>query len=350
MGMRTIWISLRAMNYTDQAFRASIQNIEKLEKGEKALLNQRLQALQVARLNVQTGVLYAATTAMVAQQVFNLLNSTQEGSQYMSEFNQTVQELKVAFADTLFEALKPFLDVFKSIMEFLKNTGPLRSVIVYVGLFAGGLFALYSVYLILRGAMAQHNANLALTAYLTQMAEKYNISMTATNTGLAFSFKSLALSVGLVTAGLAIFMMIGQVIGKDAGIIVAAITAITVALLALAVAMNIVSVGSLTPLQLGAFAAGAGLAAGVMAMQGSYAVGTRSLPYTGMFLGHKGEVVYNPSTNRPAGVQSDLRGEGSSTTIQDIDIHVGTINTKTDVDDMEEKMGRTLFKAVKGSR
>lgn len=353
MGMRTIWISLRAMNYTDQAFRASIRNVENLEKSEKQHLQTLLKQKDVARLTIQTGVLYAATIAMVGMQLASLLNMTQVGAEYMSEFNQTVDELKVAFADTLFEALKPLLDVLKVFMGFIRDSGPLRNVIVYVGLLAGGLFTLYAVYLILRGAIAQYNANLALNNFFTEMSVKHGVSMVASNTAVGFSFKSVAVAIGLVTAGLTIFTLLGSVIGNQAGAIVAAVASITAALLALAVAMNIVSVGTLTPLQLGAFAAGAGIAAGVMGIQANqgFANGTRGLPNTGLFLGHKGEIVYNPATNRPAGMESEVMGRREpSTTVQDIDINIAQLNTKADYDDTKEKLGRELYNIAKRSR
>src|SRR3990170_2507375 len=87
--------------------------------GDEMVIN--LKTIDTARLNIQTGVLYMAMISMVSQKLIGLLSLTQVGSEYMSEFNQTVQELKVAFADTLFEALKPLLDVLQIFMNIIKD-------------------------------------------------------------------------------------------------------------------------------------------------------------------------------------------------------------------------------------
>lgn len=154
---------------------------------------------------------------------------------------------------------------------------------------------------------------------------------------------NLAMAIGMASAGLTIFLLIGTLLGKEVGPIVAALGAITLAVLALAVALNILSVGTLTAGQLGALAAGAGMAAGILAIQSGagFQMGTRGLPATGLFLGHKGEVVYNPATDRPTGIVPRER-EGPSTTIQDIDIAIEHVHTEAEFDDFDEKISRKL--------
>lgn len=354
IGMRTVWISLRAVNYTDQAFRQSIINIDKLTKAEKDEYNQLIKRLEVARLNIQTGVLYAAMTMMLAQRLGQLLSVTEVGSAYMSEFNSTLNELKVSFADTLFTALKPLLDVLQIFMNVLKDNAPLRTIVGYVALFAIGLLGLYSIYTILRGAMTQYQTNLALQSFLTQTAEKQNISLTASNNAVAMSFKSLAASLGIVVTAFMLFTAIKDYIGPVGAIIVAVVVAITAAIIALkAVSTFGATLGKDIAMVAASVAIGAGLSAGVMAIGGGFAKGTRSLPATGLFLGHKGERVYNPQTNRPAGLEDEAMGisrnnmRPQASTVQ-VNFN-GDIHTRASIDDIDSVVSRKIYKAVKGS-
>jgi hypothetical protein len=90
-------------------------------------------------------------------------------------------------------------------------------------------------------------------------------------------------------------------------------------------------------------AAAAALMGGFMALA-PHQMGTRQVAETGPALLHKGEVVYNPSTGRPTQVGNDLAGGSGGTSI-DASMHVDTINTKMDTEELNDfvrKQQRTI--------
>ena len=356
LGMRTVWISLRAMNYTDQAFRDSIRNMKDLTKADKEKVKQLLNDKDAAMKSIQVGVLYAAMTAMVAQRIGALLNLTQVGASYMSEFNASWNELKVSFADTLFTVLKPLLDVVKSFMEVIKNNGPLRTIVVVVALLGVGLLALYSAYMVVNGIMKMNAAMHAINAIITGKNTESMLAHTITVRGLTIAYWQLALAAGASVAAFLIFTSLATVIGKDGATIIAVITAVTMAVWLLYIALSAASGGVMAALGGAGAVAAMGIMAGsigaVAAMNiPSHAIGTRRVMATGPAFLHKDEIVYNPRTNRPAGVEDQVMGRGERGEASRIQVNFsGDIKTEANVDEVDEKVGRTIWRAVKGSR
>jgi hypothetical protein len=82
-----------------------------------------------------------------------------------------------------------------------------------------------------------------------------------------------------------------------------------------------------------------------------FARGTRALPHTGFFFGHKGEMVFNPATGRPTGIRDVIEEErGPSVTEQDIDITIEHLHTEAEFDEVDEKLGTTLRKKMRKNR
>jgi len=348
--MRTVWITLRAMNYTQQAFRNAIMSVEGLTDAEKKHRDNLLKTIDTARLNIQTGVLYMAMISMVSQKLIGLLSLTQVGSEYMSEFNQTVQELKVAFADTLFEALKPLLDVLQIFMNIIKDNAPLRTLVVVGGLLAIVLGGLYSAYLILHNQMLMNATMMELNAFMSGKTAAVHTVHGFTVHGLTIAYKSLAVAVGAAFAGFTIAYSALQGLNPVISGVIAIVLALAAAFMYLYVAHSMATVGITAAL--GAAAGGAALAT-ISNIQntGGFAVGTRALPSTGMFLGHRGEIVYNPRTDKPTGVGKEIFGEGGGRgQYNKIDFHVNTLHTKSDIDEVDEKIGNRLARAMKNGR
>jgi hypothetical protein len=349
LGMRTVWISLRAMNYTDQAFRDTIRNMKNLSKASKEKIKDLLSDKDAAMKSIQVGTLYAAMTMMVTQRLGQLLSLTQVGASYMSEFNASWQELKVSFADTLFTVLKPLLDVLQIFMNVIKNNSALRTVVVIVGLLGLGLFALYSVYMVLNGVMKMNAAMHAINAIITGKNTASLWAHTITIGTTTIAYWKLAVAMGAAIGAFTICYTLLQGLSGPAQTAVAAIMLIVGALVALWALQSATTMGF-------ALVAGGIAAAGAVTLASQYtnptgfAKGTRALPSTGMFLGHKGEIVYNPQTNRPAGVEDQVMGRNGRVEASSVTVNFsGDINTKADVEDIDDIVGRRIYRAVKGA-
>ena len=352
IGMRTVWINLRAMNYTDQAFRSSIANMKKLTDTEKEEYAVMVKNRDQARYTLQTNMLYAASLAMIGQKLFGLINTTQVGATYMTEFNKSLTDMKSAFGDTLFQVLKPVLDILKSFMDLIKNNSAIRTVAVVVALLAVSLGALYLAYKSINAIIALNAARHKLEIWVKAKGLLINNALTGSNTVLGMSYKALGVSIGIAFASFMIFYTILNNLSGPIKIAASAIMILVGAILALVFAKSMLSgtfglKGVAGLIGVGAMLAGtASLASGM----GSYAVGTRMVNHTGPSILHRGEMVYNPSVNRPAGIQKDVMGTPSRNGGNSIVVNFsGDINTKANIDDLDNEFGRKIYRIVKGA-
>jgi len=166
IGMRTVWISLRALNYTDRAFRAAIRNLDKLKDAEREQVKEALKMAEIGKMNIQVGLLYAATLSMMVSNIWNMLASTEAGKMHLAELTEVINETKSAFADTLFTALKPFIDVFTGFLRILRDNEPLRILIIMLGATVVILSAMYAGYKLLTGIHQMYTATLKVSQFL----------------------------------------------------------------------------------------------------------------------------------------------------------------------------------------
>ena len=146
-----------------------------------------------------------------------------------------------------------------------------------------------------------------------------------------------------VIAGVAVFIALKDVLGT----IPAAFSAMAAAAAVLAGMLwyaaggiSILSFGTAAAIGAAALVAAAGVAYGLEPHQ----MGTRMVSETGPSFLHKGEVVYNPASGRPTQIGNDLAGGRGMTSI-DASMHVETINTKMDTEELNtlvKKQQRTI--------
>lgn len=352
MGMRSIWISLRAMNYTDRAFKAAIGNLDKLTKKEKAHLKTALQMSDAARMNIASGLLYGAMLGMAAGALATLIMTTQVGAQYMDEFGQALDDVKVSLADTFFEVLKPALDVIKVFLDLMKQNAPLRYAVVILTLMAGALMGTYVAYTLISGIRKYIIAQMTIENFIRSKGVLLKFKDAMANITLAASNHVLATSLIGVGAGMAVafglFFALKDVLGPLPAAIIAVSVAIGImaaVMWSLAAALTIVTVGIAAGLGAAAFTAA--VAQSSTAVKG-FETGTSGLPYTGLFVGHKGEVIYNPATARPTGIGVELGqagpegGRGATYNDITIDFSGSTIHTKADKEELLPWMKRAL--------
>jgi hypothetical protein len=268
--LRTVWITLRATNYTAQAFSAVARQCDWLEVKEKRLMTQNLRL---------------GTAAISAGLMFNTM-----GDQIGGVGGELMKQ---------------------------------ASLMMYV---VGVLGYLKAGYIILTGINWAH-----MTSVL----------------GVAMSYKMLAIS---AAAAFGAFLLVYNALialnNPMVSGVIAVIAGITAALWMLFVAESAATMG--VGLAIGGAAAGAALA--TAKQMGAFQMGTRMIAATGPVIAHKGEIIYNPSTGRPTQTQNDLANSGASTIIYEIPITIETVNTKADIDDVDEKIGKAIKRAANRSK
>lgn len=345
---RGIWITLRAVNYTNAAFSEVAKNILNLEKAE-------LQLIARTKLMMQVGFIFVAMGGLITSAVMQIVSMSEEGAAGMEEFSSSLKESMGRIGGEIFKIIKPILDITASILELVSTNPVLRTFasvfLVLLGpilLIVGAVIILNQLNMLFASGILQK----VIPAILAHMGASKSHQMTllaysGSVKGATAATIGLGVALGIVTAGITVFLILGQIIGSKAGAIVAGITAITLAVLALAIALNVLSVGTLTPLQLGAFAAGTGIAAGVMAYQSTqtpeYQIGTRMLTKTGPIIGHEGEILYNPENQLPTQIGKELNRGSYPKSEYHITITTGDIQTKAD----KEELVPFIMRAIK---
>lgn len=341
---RTIWITLRAANYTTQAFNSTIKGLSKLQQEQLRL------KMDASKNILAVGTMYLALGMIATRTITSIMSKSELGQQVLTRFGENTSKSMAKLGDSLARVVGPILDVIARILELATANPIIRDLLAIFMVLGTTILIVAGVVKMFTGAMgiltvmwSFHNVH-ATSAQMTLTAYSATAKVATAST------VSLGMALGLVTAGFSVFMILGQVIGSNAGAIVAAITSITLAILALAVALNVLSVGTLTPLQLAAFAAGAGMAAGVMAIQSqqpTYKIGTRMLTQTGPITGHAGEIVWNPTNQLPTQVNNDVTGRGiPKKTEFNVTISTGDIHTKADKEELRPFILKTIRDAV----
>lgn len=264
--LRTIWLTLRAVNYTTAVFTNVITNLKGLDAAQRQAIN--------SSLNL-------GKSAYAAGMLFNVL-----GSQMGGTFGKML--------------------TYSSYLMFI----------------VAGLSYLKAAIIFANSVLANHAiiVNLLSSAYFR-----------------------LGAAIG---AGFAIFFILKDYLGPIPAAMIAIAVAVAILLVPLLLAskaMNVLTLGVA-----GGIASLTNVTSGISGMGTSMLSaqhGTRYVGRTGPALLHAGEVVYNPSTGRPTQVGNDLTGGLGGGTQIDASMHVDTINTKADVEELNElfkKQGRKI--------
>lgn len=294
MGLRTIWITLRAVNYTAQVFRDVIRDTTLLSDSEKLLTKQTMMAGQHA---LSAGLMWT----VLGQSIDNSI---------------TKNITQIGVISQLTNVMKPYVAGFLTLMGVMQMVIGIEK--MYIAIKTSKLITIY--------------------------AEAIAVNI------LASSWKTLALSMG---AAVGIFLILRGPLGTIPALLIAMAVAVGI----LAVQMWIAA-GAMSSLTWGTSAI-AGMAAIGLAIAGTIAavagirefpLGTRMVEQTGMAIVHKQEVIYNPTTNRPTQIGNDLNNGNPSTTVFEMPVTIEEMNTKADVDDVDEVLRRGLHKIAKSVR
>lgn len=345
LGIRTIWITLRAANYTQQAFSAIQHAIDLTMKKEKDMdkINQSVSRSTLAFFNA--GLMTSTLGISLAGAIFSIASSSRMGAGDFARLNQQLFLTKQAFADAFYSALKAsgVLNLINNVLKMLQKNTWLQGLVVVIVALGAGLAIFAGAALLAKASILAVGGASALTTGLM------NILNTATEVGtVAWGRMALAISaaVGIFIA----FYSISKSLSPWASGAVAAVMAVATAVWFLYAGISAATMG--VGLILGAGAAGAALAtAQNLQPNSSFPIGTRSVTRDMNARLHKGEVVYNPNTNLPTSIGNELKGGSQpSVTHNYISMPIENMNTKADFDDVENTLSRVWRKNMRNVR
>lgn len=344
---RTIWLSIRATNYTTQAFQSAHRNLTDLQRAE----------LQFAKNTMAVGTIYIAFGGIIIQTLSQIMSTSALGEAVLTRFSEKISGSLAKIGTAIARILGPILDFVANALEVATAIPFFNEFAAIVMIGGTALIIAAGAAKVLGGAMtllAIMHGKTAATTMLHQQALTAYIPTATAATGVSLTLASALKMVGVSAAvGFGVFLALKDVLG----VLPAALVALSVAFGILAVQMWMAA-GAMSVLTWGVAAVAGGLAlAGAIAVAAGagatteYQMGTRFAPRTMMAVIHEGEGVFNTNTQKPVGMmEGAFGGRESRVTKQNINFRINTLNTKTDIDDVKEKMARTTYSIFKESR
>jgi len=331
MGMRTLWISIRALNYTSEAFTQIINHTGKLKASEDELAKTNLNL-------IRGGMMFAAMGGTFISAMLGIISSTGQGSAFMARFNIQMQAATRQLGTALLQVLAPALTFFANIITTLSRNPALMTIVSYLMVFGTAALIAAGAGMILTGAIGMMMGFGPVAAILNL------ISLAAIKMGISFNM-ALA-SLGILVAAFTAFMVVKEYIGPVATAIVAAIISIVTAIIALkAVASFGTTLGPDIAAIAGAVAVGSGAAAGVIgvgAATGAYDSGTRfSSSDNQIAMLSAGEKVINPRRGLPTSEMNSGNVQPKITNNY-VNMPVQNLHTQAKFSDVNEQINKGL--------
>lgn len=343
LSLRTVWITLRAINYTTQAFSAISRDIGTLIKSEKKLI-EHTNAMRAAALKfISAGIMFSVLGIQLGNTMFSLASSTAQGAAAISQLNANFAMTKQSIGAAIFSILQT-IHVFDA-LNYILNTIRSNQVLAYL---VGGFALIATALAIVAGGILLLKGALLAFVTVSKISYTWNLLNAYSLKYLDISLKSVLGSIGLAIGAFMALYAIGKQFGPWVALIVGALSLLAIAWFHVAIAEALGTAG--ISAVIGGVAVGT--VAGIAAGYGIFETGTRSVARTGPALVHKGEIVYNPASRRPTQIANDLEGtnqvSGGRTT--NIPIVIENVNTKADFDDLDEQLRKGLKRTMRQSR
>lgn len=336
-GFRTIWIALRASNYTTRAFNDTIRGLKKMQREQIKF------KMNAAKNIMAVGIMYIAFGAIAVGALGQVMAASKHGERVLSNFSKRAGKSLAKLGDALAKWIEPLLDLIAKVLEFAVAIPMFTEIAAAVMLAVTGFLLLKGAILVVKGVMAmlgiQHLVNAAATTVHSQTLLTQFVPATIAAAGATVT---LAAALQAVSLGLALGFGLVMAIGAAFGKLPAIIAGITIVIIALAVALW-KAAGGLSVLTFGAaaIAGGAAIATAIQASTPEYQMGTSFVRQGGLARVHAGEEIISA---RESKVESrwDTRAPHNRT-VNEVTINMGDVHTKAD----EEELGPLIKRAIR---
>lgn len=324
--MRTIWVAIRGINYTDKATREVGKNISALIKEQ-----QRLQ--QQAIMMLSAGVMWTVFASLAVMGIQKIMAASNQGAKVLAQFDRATQNLMRGLGDAFAKVLGPSMAALGAFFNIIAKNPVLLQMAAALATVGLALVAIKGVSMIAGGAFTM------LTLQATQMGLITN----ATAKSMSASFVQLQMALGPIVMGLSIGAQMAAMLGKNAWVLIPVIGALTAVFIGLAVALHHAAMWT-SILTFGAAAiAGVGAMVYAQSQAPSYQIGTRFAKQTGPAWVHQGEQITSTrekSGNTVSVTQQTVPFTKGKT---EISMSIGTIQTKAD----KEQLKPLILKIVR---
>jgi hypothetical protein len=333
--MRTIWVAVRGINYTDQATRQVGRNIDALVRKQ-----QELQAQAVKML--MAGAMWTVFAGLAVVAITKIMEKSAEGRRVLFQFERSMNGMLKTVGDGFARVLGPAIKVLSAFFDVIAKYPILGNLIALLTTLLITYLALKGITMIITGLSTYLGVSHLFQAQATKQLTLAQFGCVSSSTALAFSFKGLVASLG---PAFLIFMAVYQVfsmIGNNIPLLIAGVAAITVAFIALAyvlwssaTAMSIITFGAAA-----AIGVGAAIAASLTAP--TYQTGVHSVRKTQLAVVHEGEEI---RSKRNVMYGQGTTGQRPETRLFNFTFS-GDIRTKADKEELKPLILKTVREAM----
>jgi len=335
---RTIWITLRAANYTTRAFNDTIKSLKKLEQ-------QQLMFKMNAQRNIMAvGIMYMAFAGIAIQTMSSIISASAYGQRMLTRFGDSISKSMAKLGDTLARMLEPILSVVASLLQ-IATANPILRMLISLAIMLGTAFLIWKgITMVLSGAIGMLSLQMSANALTTKASQTSLMSWIPTAKAATGAALSLGIAINWAFMGFAVGLGLVMAIYSAFGKLPAIIAAVTIAIIGLAVALWSAA-GGLSVLTFGAaaIAGGAAIAGAIVASQPEFAMGTSFVRKGGLAVVHEGEEIRSA---RESKMQPRMESRQFEKTIYHVTISTGDIHTKSDKENLVPMIKRALKEAM----
>ena len=337
---RTIWITLRASNYTTRAFEDTIRGLKRMQREQ---LRFRMNA---AKNIFAVGIMYVAFGSIAVGILGRIMAASKSGERVMERFGTRVGKSMAKLGDALARILGPILDVVAGILEFAMSIPFFKEFAAIVMVLATGFLLVRGATMMFTSAMEMLKvsklADIILTKVQTGALDAWCVkTKVATVATYGFGQSLLFVGAGFIAAFAAVFIVY-QLFGKMPAIILGVVIALVALLVVLLAVASVIDWTAGVRALAGAGIGGA-IGAAAIASMPEHAMGTSFVRQGGLARVHAGEEIISA---REKQIQPRWEKREFNRSFWNVNVNIGEVHTKADEETMFPLMKRALKESL----
>jgi len=189
--MRSIWVAIRGINYTDRATRQVGRNIDYLIKKQQQLK-------QAAVMMIAGGAMWVAMGAMAMMGIMKVMEASREGARVMRTFSRSTQQLMKAMGIAFAKTLGPMISALTGLFTWIAKAPPIvHRIIAALMLLATTTLIMKGLSMVFAGAIRYVTANKLLATAATKQWTLAQTGAIPATKAMSLSFVSLGASIKL---------------------------------------------------------------------------------------------------------------------------------------------------------
>lgn len=333
--MKTIWVAIRGMNYTDQATRQVGRNIDALVRKQQELQQQSMRL-------AMAGIMWVAFASLATMAITKIMEKSMEGRLALHELDRSMNKMLSTVGEGFAKVLAPAMKLLGMFFDIIAKHPMIGQMVAVLATLLISFIALKGITMILAALSQYLGISHLLQAQATQQLTLTQFGCTTSTMTLSGAFKILHASLGPAFMIFMLFFQVGMMFQQNAPALLAIIIALTAAMTifaaaswSAATAFSILTYGT-------AAVIGVGAAIAASSSAPTYQTGIHSVRKTGLIIAHEGEEIRSKRNVMYGGQETTKRPETRYFNIT----FSGDIHTKADKEELKPLILKTVRDAM----